>query len=191
MKMRCPWAEASPEETEYHDNEWGVPVHDDQKLFEMLTLEGAQAGLSWRTILNKREGYRVAFCNFDFHNVAKFTDEDMERLVQDKQIVRNRLKIKSVIGNANGVIQIRKEHGSLSEYLWSFVNHQPIQNAWKTKEEVPNETDISKKMSKDLKGYGMRFVGPTICYAFMQVTGMVNDHLVDCFRYEEIKNLSE
>jgi len=191
MNIRCPWAEASPEEQEYHDTEWGIPVYDDGKLFEMLSLEGAQAGLSWRTILNKREGYRAAFCGFDYEKVAKFTDRDVECLLLGAGIVRNRLKVKSVIGNARGVIEIRKVYGSLSDFLWAFVEYQPIQNVWKTMEEVPNETEISRKMSKELKKYGFRFVGPTICYAFMQASGMVNDHLVDCLRYEEIKRLSK
>ena len=186
MKTRCGWGESFPEYMAYHDEEWGVPVHDDRLLFEFLVLEGAQAGLSWATILKKRENYRKAFAGFDIQRVAAFTDDDIERLLQDSGIVRNRLKIASAIKNAQGVLRIQDEFGSLGAFLWQFVDGQPIQNGWGSMSEVPAETDESKAMSKALKKRGFNFVGPTICYAFMQAVGLVNDHITSCFRHQEL-----
>lgn len=189
MKKRCTWSGSDPLYIAYHDDDWGVPVHDDRLLFEFLILEGAQAGLSWLTILKKRQNYRKAFHDFDYDRVAKYTDTDVKRLLSDSGIVRNRLKIESAIKNARGVINLQKEFGSFDTYLWSYVDGTTTQNQWKSMTELPAKTDISEMMSKDLKKRGFNFVGPTICYAFMQATGMVNDHTSDCFRYEEIKNL--
>jgi DNA-3-methyladenine glycosylase I len=181
---RCEWAEGADElMLAYHDEEWGVPSHDDRHLYEMLTLEGAQAGLSWSTILRKREGYRHAFAGFDPQVVAGFTREDVERLLDDPGIVRNRLKVESAVANARLVLEVQESEGSFDVYLWSFVDGTPIVNRWKTLAELPAETDLSKALSKDLKRRGFRFVGPTACYAFMQTVGMVDDHTVDCFRY--------
>jgi DNA-3-methyladenine glycosylase I len=180
---RCPWVpEEIPEYLAYHDDEWGVPTHDDRRLFELLVLEGAQAGLSWLTILRKREGYRRAFADFDIDAVAKFGAGDVERLMGDPGIVRNRAKIEAAIGNAKAALEL----SGLDEFLWSFVGGRPLQNSWKTLGEIPAETAESKSMSKELKRRGFRFVGPTICYAFMQAAGLVNDHTVDCFRYREV-----
>jgi DNA-3-methyladenine glycosylase I len=170
----------------YHDEEWGVPQHDDTRLFEFLTLEGAQAGLSWSTILARREGYRRAFAGFEIDKVASFSDEDIERLLQDTGIIRNRAKVASTITNARAALSVRKEFGSLDAYLCGFVGGKPIRNAWRSVSELPAETAESKAMSRDLQKRGFRFVGPTICYAFMQATGMVNDHIVTCFRYAEV-----
>jgi DNA-3-methyladenine glycosylase I len=181
---RCDWVPgADPDYVAYHDEEWGVPSRDDRHLFEMLTLEGAQAGLSWSTILRKRDGYRKAFANFDAAKVARFTRKDVERLLQDPGIVRNRLKVESTVNNAQRVAELDE---SLSDYLWSFVGGEPLVNAWRKLSELPAETAESKAMSKDLKKRGFRFVGPTVCYAFMQACGLVNDHTVDCFRYQEL-----
>jgi len=185
--IRCAWAAgSSPLMLEYHDEEWGVPSHDDVFLFEHLVLEGAQAGLSWSTILNKRGGYRNAFAGFDPAKVAAFTARDVERLVQDANIVRNRMKIESAIANAQAVLRVQEEEGSLSAYLWNHVGGSPIVNRWRTLAEIPAETDESRALSKDLKRRGFRFVGPTICYAFMQSVGLVNDHTIDCFRFAEL-----
>ena len=184
---RCEWAEGSDAlMLAYHDEEWGAPSKNDRHLFEMLTLEGAQAGLSWQTILNKREGYRRAFAGFDPARVARFDARKVERLLQDPGIVRNRAKIESTVGNAKAVLRVQRELGSLAGYLWSFVGGEPIRNRWRRLSELPAETADSKAMSRDLKSRGFRFVGPTICYAFMQAVGMVNDHTVDCFRYREL-----
>jgi DNA-3-methyladenine glycosylase I len=181
---RCAWVpEGDQLYAAYHDEEWGVPSHADRHLFEMLILEGAQAGLSWSTILRKREGYRRAFANFDAARVARFTARDVERLMQDATIVRNRAKIEATIANAQAALQV----DSLDELLWSFVGGAPLQNSWKTLAEIPAETAESKAMSRELKRRGFRFVGPTICYALMQAVGMVNDHTVDCFRYREVR----
>jgi DNA-3-methyladenine glycosylase I len=168
----------------YHDQEWGVPSHDDRHLFEMLTLEGAQAGLSWSTILRKREGYRFAFAGFDPQAVARFTETDVERLLADPGIVRNRLKVESTVANAARVLETQASEGSFDAYLWGFVDGEPIVNRWKTMQELPAETELSRTLSKDLKRRGFRFVGPTVCYAFMQTVGMVDDHTTDCFRAE-------
>jgi DNA-3-methyladenine glycosylase I len=170
----------------YHDEEWGVPSHDDRHLFEMLTLEGAQAGLSWTTILRKREGYRRAFAGFDPAVVAKFDVRKVERLLKDPGIVRNRMKVESSVGNARATIAIQRERGSLDAFLWDLVGGTPAVNRWKRLDELPAETLASRTMSKELKRAGFRFVGPTVCYAFMQATGMVNDHMVSCFRYREV-----
>jgi DNA-3-methyladenine glycosylase I len=180
---RCEWAAGSDElMLAYHDEEWGVPSHDDRHLFEMLTLEGAQAGLSWSTILRKREGYRQAFAGFDPEVVGRFVETDVERLLTDPGIVRNRLKVESTIVNAGRVLDVQAELGSFDAYLWAFVDGAPIVNAWRTLSELPAETELSRVLTKDLKRRGFRFVGPTICYAFMQTVGMVDDHTVDCFR---------
>ena len=168
----------------YHDQEWGAPSHDERHLFEMLTLEGAQAGLSWSTILRKREGYRRLFRGFDPEVVARFTARDVERLLQDPAIVRNRLKVESTVVNAARMLEVQAELGSLGMYLWSFVDGEPIVGGWRSLSELPAETALSRALSKDLKKRGFRFVGPTVCYAFMQAVGLVNDHTVDCFRYE-------
>jgi DNA-3-methyladenine glycosylase I len=180
---RCEWASGSDElMVAYHDEEWGVPSHDDRHLFELLTLEGAQAGLSWSTILRKREGYRRAFAGFDPAKVARFTSEDVERLLADPGIVRNRLKVESTVNNAACVLEVQDELGSLDAYLWDFVGGTPIVNQWRRLADLPAETALSKALSKELKRRGFRFVGPTAIYAFMQSVGMVDDHTVDCFR---------
>ncbi|MGZ5302036.1 MAG: DNA-3-methyladenine glycosylase I [Actinomycetota bacterium] len=184
---RCGWAPLEdPAYLAYHDEEWGVPLHEDARLFEMLTLEGAQAGLSWSTILHKREGYRRAFASFDPAKVARFDGRKLERLMQDPSIVRNRLKIESTVGNARATLAVRDELGSLDTYLWGLVDGAPLVNRWRTLADIPAETVVSREMSKDLKRRGFRFVGPTVCYAFMQATGMVNDHVPECFRYAEL-----
>ena len=189
MKARCEWCGTDPLYVAYHDNEWGTPVHDDRLLFEFLILEGAQAGLSWLTILKKRENYRKAFQYFDCERVAGYTEADVARLLSDSGIVRNRLKLESAIKNAQGVVGIQEEYGSLDTYLWRYVEGIPIHNAWKSMAELPVKTELSDMMSRDLKKRGFNFVGPTICYAFMQAVGMVNDHTVECFRYKEIKKM--
>lgn len=175
----CPWANREPETT-YHDEEWGVPVHVDRVLFEFITLEGAQAGLSWSTILNKREGYRKAFCDWEIEKVARLNTRSVDRLVDDASIVRHRGKIESTIGNAKAALNIIEQHGSLDAYLWQFVEGEPIINRYKTMKDVPAKTALSDALSKQLKQDGFKFVGSTICYAFMQAVGMVNDHLLSC-----------
>jgi len=180
--VRCAWPRA-PLDVAYHDAEWGVPLHDDRALLELLTLEGAQAGLSWSTILKKREGYRAAFAGFDVERVARFTTADVERLVLDPAIVRHRQKIESAVTNARAVLAVRESFGSFDAYLWRFVGGAPRVNWWRTPGEVPARTAESDALSRDLLGRGFKFVGSTICYAFMQATGMVNDHTVDCFRH--------
>ena len=187
MIRRCEWCGIDPIYIAYHDKEWGVPVYDDRKLFEMLILEGAQAGLNWLTILKKRDNYRQAFHRFDPARVARYEDKDIARLMQDQGIVRNRLKIEAAVSNARGYLQILNQFGSFSDYLWAFVDHTPIINRRATLADIPGRTPISEKMSKDLKQRGFNFVGPTICYAFMQAVGMVNDHTTDCFRYRQLK----
>ncbi|MDH5223530.1 MAG: DNA-3-methyladenine glycosylase I [Actinomycetota bacterium] len=187
MVSRCEWAPLDqPRSLAYHDEEWGVPAHDDVHLFEMLTLEGAQAGLSWSTILNKREGYRRAFAEFDPATVARFRPAKVDRLLTDPRIVRNRLKVESTVQNARAVLEVQSQLGSLGTYLWSFVEGEPIVNSWKQLGDIPAETERSRAMSKDLQRRGFRFVGPTVCYAFMQACGLVNDHVVGCFRYREV-----
>jgi DNA-3-methyladenine glycosylase I len=183
VTRRCDWVpEGEPLYVAYHDEEWGVPSHDERHLFEMLVLEGAQAGLSWLTILRKREGYRRAFAGFDVEKVARFGERDVKRLLGDVGIVRNRLKVESAIANARAALEL----DSLDEFLWGFVGDEPLRNRWRTLTELPAETAESKAMSQELKRRGFRFVGPTICYAFMQACGLVNDHTVDCFRYSRV-----
>ncbi len=184
--MRCDWAGDDPIMIEYHDNEWGVPVHDDRLLFEFLVLEGAQAGLSWSTILNKRENYRTAFDHFEIEKVADYGEDKIGQLLQDPGIIRNRLKIRSTISNARAVLSIRKEFGSFDSYIWGFVDGETIRNSWRELKEIPAKTPEAEAMSKDLKKRGFTFVGPTICYAFMKAVGMVNDHTTNCFRYREL-----
>jgi DNA-3-methyladenine glycosylase I len=191
MKNRCKWCGTEPLYIAYHDDVWGIPLHEDRGLFEFLVLEGAQAGLSWLTILKKRENYRKAFHGFDYEHIAGYTETDVKRLLADPGIVRNRLKIESAIKNARGVIKIQEEFGSLDAYFWAYVEGPPRQNKWKSMAELPANTEISGMMSKDLKKRGFNFVGPTICYAFMQATGMVNDHTTDCFRHAEIEQLTQ
>jgi DNA-3-methyladenine glycosylase I len=190
MPQRCSWSLGSQLYLDYHDFEWGVPLHDDQRLFEMLVLEGAQAGLSWSTILNKRAGYRQAFDEFDAEKVARYDEQKVQELLSNAGIIRNRLKIQSAIQNAQIFLQVRERYGSFDTFLWQFVDGRPIQNHWETLQEVPASTKESDAMSKALKKLGFRFVGTTICYAFMQATGMVNDHITACFRYEAIKTLN-
>ena len=186
-RVRCPWGDgADPAYRAYHDEEWGVPIRDERHLFELLILEGAQAGLSWSTILRKREGYRAAFANFDVAAVAAFGDSDVERLLADPGIVRNRAKVAAAIGNALATLALYDEGTTLVDHLWSFTGGTPVQNAWVEMGTIPAETDTSKAMSADLRRRGFRFVGPTICYALMQSAGLVNDHLVGCFRYAEV-----
>ena len=181
---RCEWAGDDPLMQKYHDEDWGTPLHDDRALFELLILEGAQAGLSWRTILHRREGYRIAFDGFDIETVAAYTDTDRERLRNDARIIRNRAKIDSAIKNAQATLKVQSDHGSLDTFLWSFVDGKPRINTFTDLAEIPAQTDESRAMSKALRDYGFNFVGPTICYAFMQSAGMVNDHVTSCFRYE-------
>lgn len=178
-------------EQEYHDSEWGVPLHDDRSLFEFLTLEGAQAGLSWSTILNKRDGYRKVFDNFDAAKIARYDDKRVEQLLLNPAIVRNRLKVNSTVTNARLFLAVQEEYGSFNDYIWAFVGGIPIQNQRHSMDDVPSTTDISDTMSRALKKRGFKFVGSTICYAFMQATGMVNDHTVDCFRHAEVKRLAD
>jgi DNA-3-methyladenine glycosylase I len=179
----CTWAQREPETT-YHDEAWGLPVHDDRVLFEFITLEGAQAGLSWSTILNKRAGYTAAFCQWDIQKIARLNQRSVDRLVKDPSIVRHRGKIESTIGNAKAALKIIEQHGSLDHYLWQFVDHKPILNRFKTMQQVPAKTAVSDAMSKQLKKDGFKFVGSTICYAFMQAVGMTNDHLTTCPRWK-------
>lgn len=181
---RCAWVSDDPLDIAYHDEEWGVPVHDDIRLFEFLILEGAQAGLSWKTILRKRENYRVAFDGFDPEKVANYDDRKLAELLNNPGIVRNRLKVNAAVQNARAFLAVQEEFGSFDRYIWSFVNGQPIVNAWQTIEQVPAETPESRTMSKALLKRGFKFVGSTICYAFMQACGLVHDHTIDCFRYE-------
>lgn len=189
MPKRCEWCGTEEIYIDYHDREWGVPVHDDRLHFEMIILDGAQAGLSWITILKRRDGYRKAFDNFYVNKVAKYSDEKVEKLLMDPGIIRNRLKVKSAVQNAKAFIEIQKEFGSFDKYIWQFVNHKTIQNKWKKMSDLPAKTAESDAMSKDLKKRGFSFVGSTICYAYMQAAGMVNDHTGDCFRYKEVKKL--
>jgi len=184
---RCEWANSNPLETKYHDEEWGVPVHDDRLLFEMLILEGAQAGLSWNTILKKRQGYREAFEGFEVEKVARYSEQKIAELLENPSIVRNKLKVNATVVNAKRVLEIQQAYGSFDAYIWSFVDGKPIQNQWQQLSDVPVKTERSDKMSKALKQKGFKFIGSTTCYAFMQATGMVNDHVMSCFRYSEMK----
>ncbi len=186
-KQRCEWANSSALYLEYHDTEWGVPVHDERTLFEFLILEGAQAGLSWSTILNKRQAYIQVFDNFEPTKVASYDDSKVQALLANPGIVRNRLKIQAAIQNARSFLEVRDQYGSFDTYIWQFVDGKPVQNSWKILQEIPATTKESDAMSKELKKLGFTFVGSTICYAFMQAVGMVNDHMVDCFRWQEVK----
>ena len=186
-QQRCSWANSSTLYLEYHDTEWGVPAHDDRKLFEFLILEGAQAGLSWSTILNKRQAYIQAFDNFEQAKVANYDDTKVQALLANTGIVRNRLKIQAAIQNARSFLEVQDQYGSFDAYIWQFVDGKPIQNSWKILQEIPATTKESDAMSKELKKLGFTFVGSTICYAFMQAVGMVNDHTVNCFRWQEVK----
>lgn len=185
-RERCEWCGTDPLYLAYHDHEWGVPIHDDRRLFEMLVLEGAQAGLNWLTILRKREGYRRAFDGFDPERIARYDDRDIARLLADPGIVRNRLKIAAAVRNAQGFLTIQERHGGFGAFLWRYVDSVPKQNGWRSLAEVPARTPEAEAISRDLKRLGFGFVGPTICYAFMQATGMVNDHVTDCFRHPEL-----
>ena len=185
-KQRCTWVTSDTIYIDYHDNEWGKPIYDDQKLFEFLILEGAQAGLSWLTVLKKREHYRKVFDNFDPNKIAKYTPAKIEKLLADPGIIRNRLKVNAAIINAQAYLQVQKEFGQFSKYMWSFVGGKPMKNRWQRGKQIPASTAVSDAMSKDLKKRGFKFVGSTICYALMQAVGMVNDHLVDCFCYKKM-----
>ncbi len=187
---RCDWSTHDDINVEYHDKEWGVPVRDDRKLFEMLILEGTQAGLSWSTVLKRREEYRKAYDDFDPIKMGRWGSGKIEELMRNPAIIRNRLKINAARSNAQAYSKVTKEYGSFSRFIWSFVKGVPMHNSWKSSDEIPVSTDESERMSKALKKYGFKFAGPTICYAFMQAVGMVNDHVVTCFRYKEIKNLA-
>ena len=186
-KQRCEWGNSSELYIEYHDTEWGVPVHDERKLFEFLILEGAQAGLSWSTILNKRQAYIQAFDNFEPAKVASYDDAKVQSLLANPGIVRNRLKIQAAIQNAHSFLAVQDQYGSFDTYIWQFVDGKPVQNSWKSLQEIPATTQESDAMSKELKKRGFTFVGSTICYAFMQAVGMVNDHVIDCFRWREVQ----
>lgn len=186
MKKRCDWVSDDPLYLRYHDEEWGVPLHDDRRLFEALILDGFQAGLSWLTILKKRENFRKAFDDFDALKISRYSEKKFDRLMNDAGIVRNRLKIRAAIDNAKAYLAVRKEFGSFDTYIWQFVDHKTIVNKWKKLKDLPPKTPVSDRMSKDMKDRGFRFVGSTICYAFMQASGLVNDHTTDCFRYTQV-----
>jgi DNA-3-methyladenine glycosylase I len=190
-KTRCPWSEGvSPAYLEYHDTEWGVPVHDDQKQFEFLILEGAQAGLSWSTVLHRRAGYRRAFADFDPHKIARFTPARIEKLLLDSGIIRNRLKVTAAVSNARAFLELQSAFGSFDRYIWGFVHGRPVVNHWQKQSEVPATSAVSDALSKDMKKRGFSFVGSTILYAHLQATGLINDHLVDCFRHAECNTLA-
>jgi len=188
-KIRCAWVNLDPLYIDYHDHEWGVPIYDDQQLFEFLILEGVQAGLSWLTVLKKRHNYRMCFDNFNPQKIARYDQAKIEKLLQNPGIIRNRLKIQAAIANAKAYLEIQQKGESFSDYIWQFVDGQPMQNHWNNIREAPSATVISDRMSKTLKKQGFKFVGSTICYAFMQAVGMVNDHTIDCFRYKEISKI--
>ncbi|MBD0402799.1 DNA-3-methyladenine glycosylase I [Flammeovirga sp. EKP202] len=189
-KTRCEWSTHHKIDQDYHDEEWGVPVYDDRKLFEMLCLEGQQAGMNWHMILLKRKNYQELFENFEAEAIIEFNDDYVEALMQEKGIIRNKLKIKAIISNAKAYLKVKEEFGTFKEYIWQFTDYKVIQNNWKTMEEVPTKTDISDRMSKDLKKRGFKFVGSITCYAYMQGVGMINDHTVDCFRHKEVQKLA-
>ena len=186
MIVRCSWVGNDPLSVAYHDEEWGLPVHDDRELFEFIILEGAQAGLSWMTILKKRANYRRAFDHFEPSLIAKYDEDKIALLMEDAGIVRNRRKIAAAVQNANAFLAVQEQFGSFDKYIWGFVNGQPVKNTWRDTSEIPGQTETSQVMSSDLRQRGFNFVGPTICYAFMQAVGMVNDHTVDCFRYDQV-----
>jgi len=190
MINRCGWSITDPLMIEYHDNEWGVPVHDDRKHFEFIVLDGAQAGLSWQTVLRKRDAYREAFDNFDFGKVARYNEKKIAELLKNPGIIRNRLKVNSAVQNAKAFLDVRKEFGTFDKYIWQFVGGSPMHNTWRSMKEIPARTSESDAMSKDMKKRGFNFVGSTICYAYMQAAGMVNDHTTECFRHKELKRVS-
>ncbi|MFX1316282.1 MAG: DNA-3-methyladenine glycosylase I [Promethearchaeota archaeon] len=189
MVNRCKWAYYSTTMKEYHDKEWGIPIHDDKLLFEFLILEGAQAGLSWSTILQKRENFKNAFDDFNANKIVKYSHQKIEELMNNEGIIRNKLKINAIIANARAFLEVQREFGSFDKYIWQFVDYKSIKNNFKELSELPSRTEQSEIMSKDLKKRGFKFIGPTICYAFMQAVGMVNDHVIDCFRYNEINKM--
>ncbi|MEX2513435.1 MAG: DNA-3-methyladenine glycosylase I [Cyclobacteriaceae bacterium] len=191
QKFRCPWCLGFEKYIQYHDEEWGVPVYSDKKHFEFLVLESAQAGLSWSTILNKREGYAEAFADYDYHKVASYTDKDMEELLLNYNIVRNRKKIEAAVNNAGKFIKIQETYGSFTGFLWDFVDGKPIQNAWRSTAEVPANSGLSFQIATDLKRRGFKFLGSTIIYSHLQATGLINDHLVQCFRHQEVKRMAK
>jgi len=186
---RCKWSEKDPLYIQYHDTEWGVPLHDEQQLFEFLMLETFQAGLSWITILRKRENFRKAFDNFDYKKIAQYKERKIQALLQDKGIIRNKLKVRAAVSNAQAFLKVQKEFGSFDNYVWAFVNGKPTQNKWRSVKELPGKTELSDQLSKELKKRGFKFVGSTIVYAYMQATGMVNDHTMNCFRHKEVRKL--
>ena len=190
MVKRCKWAESNELMKEYHDREWGTPQHDDRILYELLILEGMQAGLSWNTVLQKRDNFRKAFDNFDYNKIKRYKAEKIEELMQNKGIIRNRLKIQSVIINAKSFIKVQEEFGSFDTYIWNFVNTKSVHNSWKKLEDLPSNTDLSNRISKDMKKRGFKFIGTTIIYSFLQAIGVVNDHTIDCFRYSELTSSS-
>jgi DNA-3-methyladenine glycosylase I len=187
MKSTCPWPKENKIMIKYHDTEWGVPLHDDKKLFEFIVLDTFQAGLSWQIVLNKRENFRKAFAGFDVNKIAKFNDNKFRQLITDEGIIRNKLKISGTIENAKAFIKVQKEYGSFDKYIWQFVGNKPKVNKWKDISQIPSSSKESDEMSKDLKKRGFKFVGTTICYAFMQAAGLVNDHTISCYRYKELK----
>lgn len=191
MVNRCKWANHHELLKVYHDEEWGLPIHDDKALYECLVLQGNQAGLSWMTILKKRDNYRKAFDNFDYKKIAKYDSEKIEELMNNSGIIRNRLKINSAISNAKALLEVQKEFGSFEKYIWKFTNHKPLINGFKAYSEIPASTEVSEIMSKELKKRGFKFIGSTICYAFMQASGMVNDHVTSCFRFKEVNQLTK
>lgn len=188
-RKRCEWCGSDPLYVRYHDTEWGVPVRNDRKIFEFLVLEGAQAGLSWITVLRKREAYRIAFDGFDFNKIARYDEAKIRSLLKNPGLIRNRLKIRSAVRNADAFIAVRAEFGTFRNYIWGFVNGKPVQNRWRTWKQIPAKTELSDIISEDMKKRGFSFTGSTIIYAHMQATGMVNDHIIDCFRYETIRNM--
>ena len=190
MKKRCRWCTDDPLYIDYHDNEWGMPVHDDRKLFEFLVLEGAQAGLNWLTILRKRNGYRAALDQFDYNKIARYNERKIRSLLKNPAIIRNRLKIRSAVTNARAFMDVRAEFRTFDRYIWSFVGDNPVRNKWKKQEDIPARTELSDTIAKDLRQRGFTFAGSIICYAFMQAVGMVNDHVIDCFRYSECNRIN-
>ncbi len=185
-QKKCPWALQSAIEERYHDLEWGVPLHEDQRLFELLVLEGLQAGLSWRTVLQKRDAYRQVFAGFDAEKIAVFDERTLEQCLQNPALIRNRLKMQAIVNNARAYIQLKEQHPSFSDYIWRFTGGEVIRNHWRRPEQIPTETVLSRQLSQALKQQGFKFVGPVICYAFMQAAGLVNDHLIDCYRYHQL-----
>ena len=188
MVKRCKWADSNDLMKAYHDKEWGTPEHDEKNLYELLILEGMQAGLSWNTVLQKRNNFRKAFDNFDYNKIVRYEENKIEELMQNKGIIRNRLKIQSVITNAKSFINVQEEFGSFNKYIWNFVDNIPVHNSWKNLEDLPPNTELSNRISKDMKKRGFKFIGTTIIYSFLQAIGVINDHMIDCFRYKELVN---